>query len=134
MGTFLTQPKLFAILWPFYIDYWPNFMISGQYLAILKLFWKLSVYLSFISKTLSHENAIKSAYFLVARIEESIEIEKRYFGEIDQNQNRKSLVSKNRNRNILESTQLYYLLSKLRFFSCQLNVFLFCFYLRKPSA
>ena len=44
---------------------------------------------------------------MVARIEESIEIEKRYFGEIDQNQNRKSLVSKNRNRKILESTQLY---------------------------
>ena len=43
---------------------------------------------------------------MVARIEESIEIEKRYLGEIDQNQNRKSLVSKNRNRKILESTQL----------------------------
>ena len=43
----------------------------------------------------------------MARIEESIEIDERYFGEIDQNQNRKCLVIKNRNRIILESTQLY---------------------------
>ena len=106
MGTLLTQPKLFAILWPFYIDQWPYFTISGQYLPILKSFEKFCGYFSFISKSSSYKNAIKSTYFMVARIEESIEIEKRYFGEIDQNQNRKSLVSKNRNRKILESTQL----------------------------
>ena len=49
----------------------------------------------------------KSAYFWVARIEKSIKIEKKYFGKIDQKQNRKCLASKNRNRKILESTQLY---------------------------
>ena len=43
----------------------------------------------------------------MARIEESIEIDEQYFGEIDQNQNRKCLVIKNRNRIFLESTQLY---------------------------
>ena len=48
----------------------------------------------------------KSAYFWVARIEKSIKIEKKYFGKIDQKQNRKCLASKNRNRKILESTQL----------------------------
>ena len=79
-----------------FYNFWP---VSGH-------FEKFCVYLSFISKTLSQKNAIKSPYFGVARIEESIEIEKRYIGEIDQNQNRKSLVSKNRNRKILESTQL----------------------------
>ena len=59
-------------------------------------------------KVLSHKNAIKSPYFGLARIEESIEIEESYLGRIDQNWNRKSLVSRNRNRTILESTQHYY--------------------------
>ena len=78
-------------LMAFFYNFWPEF---GN-------FENFCLYFSFISKTLSYRNTLKSAYFRVARIEESIEIEKRYFGEIDQSQNRQSLVSKNRNWKIL---------------------------------